>query len=39
MANIDHQNKFQILCGSDRGYKCGLIDPEIMNFGGLVFEI
>ena len=39
MANFDHQNKFQQIYRSDRGDKCGLIKPEIMNFGGPVLEI
>ena len=39
MANFDHQNKFQKICGPDRGHECGPNEPKIMNFGGPVPEI
>ena len=39
MANFDHQNKFQKICGPERGYECGPNEPKIMNFGGPVPEI
>ena len=30
MANFDHQNKFQKISRSDRGYQCGLSKPKVI---------